>query len=264
MRFARIDDTTLHYDLTAGDGVPVVFLNSLGTDLRIWDDVLPELAPDTPILRMDKHGHGLSGEGSNGNGTANMDRLISDAAGLMDHLGLAGALVCGVSVGGMIAQGLAAARPDLVRGLVLCCTGARIGDAESWAARIDTVQAGGLSPMADGILSRWFSPCFHSERPADLDGYRAMLTRTPASGYAAVCAVIRDTDLSTRSAALRLPVHCIAGEDDLATPPDLVQLLADLIPDATIETIPRCAHLPCIEAPCVVAAAVNAMRVRLS
>lgn len=255
MAFAAINHCTLHYRFLPGDGMPVVFLNSLGTDLRIWDDVVAGLPSGLSVLCLDKRGHGLSDDGP-----SDVDQLVDDVAALMDHLGLTGALICGVSVGGMIAQGLAVARPDLVARLVLCCTGAQIGDAASWNARIDSVQRDGIAPMADAILERWFSDRFRRSRRDDLAGYRNMLVRTSPQGYAAICVAIRDTDLRERVTKLDQPTHCIAGTADLATPPDLVRTLAALIPDARFSLIEGCGHLPCIEAPGDVVAAILDMR----
>ena len=255
MSFASLNGVTLHYRHRPGVGVPVVFLNSLGTDFRIWDEVIARLAPGTPTLCLDKRGHGLSDEGP-----VTMDLLAGDVAALMDHLGLGKALLSGVSVGGMIAQALAATRPDLTAGLVLCCTGTRIGDAEGWNARIDTVTREGIAAIAGAILERWFSPGFRTTRSADLAGYRNMLLRTPATGYAATCAAIRDSDLTETTRALRLPALCIAGTEDRATPPELVRALAALIPGALFEMLGECAHLPPVEAPEAVARALREMR----
>lgn len=258
MQAFNVNGTTLHYRHRPAAGLPVVFLNSLGTDFRIWDDVIAQLGPDVPALCLDKRGHGLSDVGS-----ISMDLLVADVAALMDHLGIRGALVCGVSVGGMIAQGLAAARPDLVAGLILCCTGARIGEADGWNARIEAVKTGGIAALSEAILERWFSPGFHRTREAELAIWRNMLTRTTPLGYAGVCAAIRDTDFTASSRAIEVPTHCLAGADDMATPPPLVQHLADTIPGATFDVIETCGHLPCIEAPDRVARAISNMSERL-
>lgn len=257
MTFFMHDTVTLNYRFKAGTGRPVVFLNSLGTDFRIWDAVIAGLPADTPVLCMDKRGHGLSD-----NAAITTDLLAADVAALMDKLEMPPSLICGVSVGGMIAQGLAATRPDLVAGMVLCCTGAKIGDEDSWNTRIATVNDVGLGAMASAVLERWFSPNFARQRPADYAGYGNMLTRTSPQGYAGVCAAIRDSDFSGQS--VNVPTHCIAGADDLATPPALVRELTDLIPNATMEILPDCGHLPCIEAPAAVALAIVDMQKRLS
>ena len=251
MPFSTLNDVTIHYRYSGAIGVPIIFLNSLGTDFRIWDEIVGHLGTTVPVLCMDKRGHGLSDDAP-----ITMDALIKDVAALMDHFGLKSALICGVSVGGMIAQGLAASRPDLVAGLVLCCTGAQIGDAAGWNARIDTVKSEGIASMADAILERWFSEAFHSTRLADLAGYRNMLTRTSADGYTGVCAAIRDSDLTAQTARLTVPTRCIAGADDLATPSALVKTLAGLIEGADFEVLENCGHLPPIEQPAATARAI--------
>ncbi|MEO0382545.1 MAG: 3-oxoadipate enol-lactonase [Pseudomonadota bacterium] len=239
----------LFYRLVPGRGLPIVFLNSLGTDLRIWDQVAARLDTDTPVLLIDKRGHGLSEDVS-----ITMTRLVEDVADVMIQLNLAKALICGVSVGGMIAQGLAARRPELVSGLVLCNTAAKIGAASDWNARITTVDQSGLASVADAILERWFSARFRTREPVAVLGYRTMLEQTSVPGYVGVCAAIRDSDLTQTTRKLEVPTLCIAGSDDLATPPELVQALCDLIPNATIDVMQDVGHLPCIEAPEDVAA----------
>lgn len=252
MSFVKLNDVTLHYRYTKGVGVPIVFLNSLGTDFRIWDGVIDRLALGAPTVCLDKRGHGLSDDAP-----ITMDLLVQDIAALMDHLGLSQALICGVSVGGMIAQGLAAARPDLVSGLMLSCTGAQIGDRDGWNARIDTVRTQGISAMSDAILERWFSEKFRTTRGVDTAGYRNMLIRTSVDGYAGVCAAIRDSDLTTQTACLTVPTHCIAGADDLATPPALVETLAGLIKGAEFAVLEDCGHLPSIEQPAAIAQTIS-------
>ena len=164
-------------------------------------------------------------------------------------MGLSGAIVCGVSVGGLVAQALAAARPDLVAGMVLSNTGTRIGTREGWDARIEAVRADGIEPIADRIMAMWFAPSWAAAHPEALAGWRAMLARTPAAGYAAVCEAIRDADLTEATARLRLPALCIAGSADGSTPPDVVQALARRLPGARYACLDDVGHLPCIEAP---------------
>jgi 3-oxoadipate enol-lactonase len=153
----------------------------------------------------------------------------------------------------MIAQELAALRPDLAAGLVLCNTGAKIGDTESWNTRIDAALDHGIAAISEGILERWFSAGFRGKETAALAGYRNILIRTPATGYAAVCGAIRDSDLSRSSANLALPALCIAGAEDQATPPAVVAALARIIPGARYRLIAGCGHLPCLETPDTIA-----------
>lgn len=250
MQAVAVNGAVLHASFRTGvrGRRPVVFANSLGTDLRIWDAVIALLPADLPVLTWDKRGHGLS------DGTPlGMDTHVADMAALMDHFGLSEAVVCGVSVGGMIAQGLTAARPDLVSGLVLSNTGMKIGDAASWQVRIDAVMEQGLDSIADAVLERWFASGFRKDAAGQVALYRNMLVRTPAKGYAATCAAIRDADFSVEAAAISVPCHCLAGEEDMATPPDVVRKLAETVPGAGLTVLTGVGHLPCIEAPRAVA-----------
>jgi 3-oxoadipate enol-lactonase len=167
------------------------------------------------------------------------------------------AVVCGLSVGGLIAQGLAACRPELVAGLILCDTAHKIGTAEMWGQRIAAIETGGIAALADAILERWFSKALRENDPAALAGWRAMLTRTPKDGYLGTCAAIRDADFTEQAKQITVPTLCVVGEEDGATPPELVREMAGLIPGARYEIIPGAGHLPCIEQPQVLAGLID-------
>ena len=248
MQFATVNDVILHHQLISGPaGRPViVFANSLGTDFRIWRDVVVRLAGDFPIVTYDKRGHGLSDLGQV---PYSIDDHVLDLAALLDRLDVKDAVICGVSVGGMIAQGLAAKRPDLVKALVLCDTAHKIGTAEMWNVRIEAVEAKGIESLADSILERWFTPAFRRPENAAYHGYRNMLTRQSATGYAATCAALRDADLTESTKRIAVPTLCVVGEEDGSTPPDIVLSMAKLIAGARFETIKGAGHIPSIEQP---------------
>jgi 3-oxoadipate enol-lactonase len=236
MRIVRIDGHAFHVAVS-GDpaGRPLVFLNSLGTDLRVWDAVLAHLPPGLRVIRHDKRGHGLSD-------TPARPWRIEDFA---DDL-------VGLSVGGLIAQALAARRPDLVQMLILSGTAPRIGTPELWNDRIRRVETEGIAAIADGILERWFSAGYRTTDPA-FALWRNMLTRSPADGYTATCAAIRDADLTESTRRLRLPTLAMVGDADGSTPPEIVRATAALIPGARFEVIEGAGHLPGVERPELVA-----------
>ncbi|QRM53947.1 3-oxoadipate enol-lactonase [Sinorhizobium sp. BG8] len=248
MQFARINDITLHYQVIGGpaDKPVIVFVNSLGTDFRIWRDVIVRLAGDYAILAYDKRGHGLS---DIGRVPYAIEDHVNDLAALLDLHAIKGAIICGLSVGGLIAQGLSAARPDLVRALVLCDTAHKIGTAETWNARIAAVESGGLEPIADAIMERWFTPSFRRPENTAYAGYWNMLVRQPPVGYAATCAAIRDADFTAVARSIAVPTLCVVGDQDGSTPPDLVLSTAKLIPGARYEVIADAGHIPCVEQP---------------
>ena len=247
MAFVRINGILLHYRLHGPAGAPALALvNSLGTDDRIWDPLIELLAADYRILSYDKRGHGLSDLGTP---PYRMDDHVDDLCRLVDHAGASEVVVCGLSVGGLIAQGLFARRPAMVRALILCDTAHRIGTAESWNQRIATVRERGLEAIADGVMKLWFSPRFHAERRAELAGCRNMLVRQAVEGYAGTCAAIRDTDHTELVRQIGVPTLCLAGDQDGSTPPALVRSMADLIPGAEFAVVEGAGHIPCVEKP---------------
>lgn len=231
----------MHYR-SEGEGPAVVFANSLGTDLRLWDAVLP-LLPGFRAIRFDKRGHGLSSRGPD-EGIAG---FAEDAAALIEAVAGGPVVFVGLSIGGMIGQALAARRPDLVRALVLSNTAAKMGTPEAWQARIAAVEAGGIEAIGDAVMERWFAPAFRAT--PEMEPWRTMLVRTDAQGYCAACGAIAGADLTDTTARLTLPVLAIAGEWDGASPPDLVRGTAGLIAGAAFHTLPGAGHLPCVETP---------------
>ena len=262
MHFASIEGRTLHYraEGLAPDRTTVVFVHTLGTDLRIWDQVRADLPPDLATLAYDLRGHGLSDASPTPGG---IEDHVSDLAGLLDHLRLPRAVLCGGSMGGLVAQGLCHRHPERVQGLVLSNTGLRLGAAEQWNARIAQVEAEGLAPLAEGLLERWFSPAYLAADATRRRGYANLLARQPASGYVAACAAIRDADLTATAAAIAVPTLCIAGSADQATPPAVVEAMAAAIPGATLTLLEGAGHLPMIEDPGAMAALVAELTARV-
>jgi 3-oxoadipate enol-lactonase len=245
MQIFDAGDVRIHYRVDGPeDGAPVVFANSLGTDMRLWDPILPLLPKGLRIIRWDKRGHGLSTVPS---GPYKMGSLITDCERLLDHLEVKGCVFVGLSIGGMIAQGLAVKRLDLIRALVLSNTAAKIGNPALWDARIAAVDAGGIESLADAVMERWFSAEFRAK--PELELWRNMLVQQANDGYAGCSAAISGTDFYTPTSGLRLPCLGIAGSEDGSTPPDLVRETTDLIPASKFHLIRRAGHLPCVEQP---------------
>jgi len=243
---ARVDGRTLEYRLDGPAGGPVLaFSNSLGTDLRVWDPLLPHLPEGVRVLRMTKAGHGLSDLA----GARRIEDHARDLLAVMDRSGIETCTLVGLSVGGLIALAAAEMAPERFRGLVFCCTAHKIGQADVWNQRIADVEDKGLGAMADGVMERWFSETFRTTRSDELALWRNMLARQPAEGYAALCAAIRDADFTEAAKKIAVPALCIAGTEDGSTPPEVVGGLRDLVPGAAMEIVEGVGHIPCVEAP---------------
>jgi 3-oxoadipate enol-lactonase len=250
-RFVRVRETMLHVRSSgpehapSGDAPTLVYLHSLGTDMRIWDPVVARL-PGLTSVRIDLRGHGLSDVPP---GEYTIGAMSDDVLSVLAHSGIERAVLVGVSIGGQVALRAALARPELVRGVVALDTAARIADAERWEERMAAVRDGGLVAIADEVVGRWFSPSIQDRATLAPRGYRNLLLRTPAAGYIAACAALRDEDLSEHLASIARPVLVLCGSEDTATPPALARSLADALPQARYAEIADAGHLPCIDRP---------------
>jgi 3-oxoadipate enol-lactonase len=243
MPLIYLDDIRLNAEITGpADGAPLVLIHALGTDLTLWDDIIPLLPDGLRILRMDLRGHGRSDIPAP---PYAMGTLIRDVERLMDHFALKDAVILGVSLGGLIAQGLAIKRLDLVRGLILSNTAARIGTPELWSRRIAEVQATGLGPYAPGAMERMFGRHWR-EAPA-MPRIRQTLIDTDPDGWTGCASAIAGTDFYTPTACLTLPTLAIAGAYDGTTPPDMVRETANLIRGSRFALIRTAGHLPMVD-----------------
>ena len=247
MMFLKTHGIVHHCVIEGPKDKPVlVFANSLGSDLRIWNGVVTDLAGAFRIIRYDKRGHGLSDLPAP---PYSLDDFVLDLLGLLDGLKIKEATVCGLSVGGLIAQRFAIDYPDRVRALVLCDTGMKIGSFASWEERIATVKESGLTKLAGPSMERWFTSAFRENRSVEMQGYANMLLRIPRDGYLGACYALRDTDLTQETPKINKPTLVLCGDQDIATPPDLGLELARAIPGARFSLINEAGHLACIEQP---------------
>ena len=251
MKFVKANGLVIHFsDQGRRDGPPLVFINSLGTDFRIWTEVAKILAPDFRIVLYDKRGHGLSESGPDKSDMADYAR---DLMGLLDRVGVGRAMIVGLSIGGLIAQEFYRQRPERVAALVLCDTAAKIGTDATWEQRIAEVERGGVELIADFVLQRWFTTEFRASRPAEVAGIRAMLTRTPRQGYLAACGALKRADLRPYAGRIEAPTLCLVGDEDGSTPIALVKETAALIAGSRFEIVEGAGHLPNVERPSIVA-----------
>jgi len=243
MPFVRVDDLVVHYELTGPADAPVVaFGNSLGTSFHLWDPNVAALAGRYRLLRYDMRGHGLTSV-TPGQPRPTVDALAADFIGLLDTLGIGRVRYVGLSVGGMVGQKLGARYPDRVESIVLCATGNQLGSHEMWSARFAAIEKGGLEAIVDGAIDRWFTTTTKTQHPEIVEGFRAMICRTPVAGYIGV----RDADLRADDARITVPTLVISGTDDQAAPPERGEALHAAIPHSQFVLLQNAAHLLNVE-----------------
>jgi 3-oxoadipate enol-lactonase/4-carboxymuconolactone decarboxylase len=249
MPFTQVPGASLYWKRDGRDAAPaLVLLNSIGTDMDLWDAVLPHLRDRFALLRIDTRGHGASAAEP---GDFSMAMLADDVLAVADHAGLASFAVAGVSLGGMIGMELALRAPTRVTKLAPVCTSATM-DSASWNDRIAKVRGEGMAAIADLAMGRFLSD---AGEPAIYETVRRQLLTMDAQGYAGCGAAIRDMDLAERIGAIAAPTLVVTGTRDTSTPFEgHGEHLVARIPGAAHVAL-EAAHLAPLEAPQALAAA---------
>ncbi|MEU4839782.1 bifunctional 3-oxoadipate enol-lactonase/4-carboxymuconolactone decarboxylase PcaDC [Nocardia testacea] len=227
-----------------GDAPTVVLLGSLGSDRSMWDPQVAALTADHEVLAVELRGHGESPVPA---GDYTVAELAGDVLALLDRLGRDAVHLVGLSLGGAVAQRIAAHHPTRVRTLTLLCTAAKFGTPQAWLDRAAAVRAEGTGSLADAVVSRWFTDGLAARDPELIARSRAMVTATPDEGYAACCVALAHWDGRPDLARITAPTLVIAGAQDPATTPDDMRRLADGIANSVLHVLEPAAHLANVE-----------------
>jgi 3-oxoadipate enol-lactonase len=238
---------TTNYELTGPEKAPVVMLShSLGSDLHMWDAQMEALAGRFRVLRYDTRGHGGSDVPE---GPYTLAQLVGDAVDLLDALAIAKVHFVGLSMGGMIAQGLALGHPERLERLALCDTSAYMPPAAQPIVqeRIDTARSQGLAALADATLARWFTADYLRRSGPGVDTIRGIFLSTSATGYIGCTEAIRRLDYLGELSRIRRPTLIMVGADDPGTPVAASQAIHERIAGSQLVVLPSASHLSNIE-----------------
>ena len=245
MPIANLPGVQIHYQWSGAENKPVLlFSNSLGTNLRMWDPQIEEFSKHFRVLRYDKRGHGQSGVTP---GAYSIEELGGDVVALLDALKLDRVYFCGLSIGGMTGMYLGMNSANRFHKIALCNTAAKIGTNVTWNARIQAVQSGGMTAVAETVVDRTLTPGYRAAQQDETHAVLRMVQSANPQGYVACCAAVRDADLRPSLALIRVPCLVLAGTHDSSVPVADAHLLAEKIPSAQYVEI-AAAHLSNIEA----------------
>jgi len=239
---------TLCFEASAPNGPAILFLNSLGTALGMWDAQAKVLADAFHVIRFDWPGHGGSTQPKNI--PAAIGTLVDDALKVLDANDAKQAHIVGLSLGGLVAQAIALHAPERVLSLTLCATSAGFGPPDMWSDRAEIVRREGMVPMVIASRPRWFTSDFMERNSAESERLFDMLRAVRPEGYALCCEILRDTDLRPHLPSLRplnLPVQLIAGAQDAAATPARLEEIRDLLGYGHLSILEDAAHILNVE-----------------
>ncbi|WP_257166753.1 3-oxoadipate enol-lactonase [Bradyrhizobium sp. SRS-191] len=239
------DGCLLNVTVEGRDGGPTLMLsNSLGSTLQMWEPQMRAFTQVFRVIRYDRRGHGKSTVAP---GPYSIERFGRDALAILDDLNIEKVHWCGVSMGGMVGQWLAAHAPERVGKVVLANTTCHYPDPTIWDARIKAVRDGGLASIADTVIAGWLTQDFRDHNPEIADRMKAMLVATPVEGYLACCEALRALDLREDLPNIKSQTLVVAGRYDKSTPISMAEAIRSRIPGASM-TIVDAAHISNVEA----------------
>ena len=240
------DGCKINVEIEGPAGAPALMLsNSLGTNLHMWDDQVPEFAKRYRVIRYDRRGHGQSGVPQ---GPYSMERFGRDVIAVLDALDIEKTNWCGLSMGGMVGQWLGANAPDRMEKLVLSNTHSYYADKTPWQDRIKFIEEKGLEQLVEGNMQRWFTAGFRERAPETMARMKEMFVATDPKGYIACCQAIMNMDMRASNPTISVPTMVIVGAQDAATPPAAGEAIQQQIKGAKLKSLDA-AHISNMEQP---------------
>ena len=249
MRFRLKSGLSIRY-LARGGGQTLVLLHPVGLRAEFWQPVMAELEGEFRILALDARGHGES----EFDGPFSLGDLARDAAELVRALHAGPAVFAGCSMGGMVAQGIAAIAPDVASGIVIANTAYTRDDAGRAMIEQRALQAEkGMPSILPSTLSRWFDAACAAARPDLPEMARDWLLANDPMVHAWAWRAIRDLNFADALRNSTLPKLCIGGARDQSTAAAAVRKMAGELPNAAYRELDA-GHLAPLEQPKIFAA----------
>lgn len=247
----KLHHTALLADASLADAAlpPVVLLGSIASTLEMWRPQIDALhAAGRSVIALDHRGHGLSPDPDAAAGVTRVADLASDVLETLDSLGVTQFDVCGLSLGGAVAQYLTV-HSGRVRRAAFLCTAPYFGGLEKWGPRAELTRREGIEPMVDVVWPLWLSADFAADHPDVVDELKAMIRTTRGIGYASCADALGHWDFRAELTNFEVPILTLAGAEDQSTPPEVVHAIGQHVPNLhTAVTVPG-AHVPTFEVP---------------
>ena len=239
---------TLSGALAAGDR-PLVFVHGVGSSRSGWRAVLEALPGDQPTITYDLRGHGDSPAPE---GVWTVDHFVADHLRLLRRLGVDKCHLVGFSLGGLIAQRIAATHPETVDRLVIigAVAGRTAEERQRVLDRLAMVEDEGPAGAARQSVERWYSPEYLARHPGTSDMVVGRMERLDPAAYARAYRVLATTDLADDLHRIQARTLVMTGENDVGSPPRMAELMATatggrlvIVPDSKHEVLEEAPEL---------------------
>ncbi|HEU4753081.1 MAG TPA: alpha/beta fold hydrolase, partial [Armatimonadota bacterium] len=243
----EVNGTRLWYE-QEGEGPDLLLVPGLGASTHVWYPQMRALAPLLRVTVVDPRGHGQSGKPA---GSYSMRLFADDYAALLRQLGIRQAVVAGSSMSSLAAVEMAAAYPELVRGIVLVGGFAALAPAarERMAARAGLAESQGMAPLAEMVPQTAMGAWTHATNPGLVGLFRAIIAANDPAAYATAVRAVAEADVTALLPQVRCPALVLLGEQEQVAPLPYARALKAGLPDADLRVLPRCGHLPFLEQP---------------
>lgn len=233
----------VNYKLEGTPNSPVlIFSNSLGSEMMMWDALVPYLLPYFRVLRYNTDPTIINKQ------PVTIDDLANQVIDLMDILQIESAYFCGLSMGGLIGQSLAIHHSNRFKKIVLSNTASKIGTSDTWNERIQTVKSNGFGELSEMMMDRWFTTEFRKNHAERVHEVRKVFLDTKPDMYISNCQAIGDADFTNSLNKINLPVLVITGDQDPVTNVAHAEFLFSHIKEAKLKIL-TAKHLASTELP---------------
>lgn len=240
---------TLHSTISGRSNAPVLLLlNSLGATQAMWDPQMPLLESHYRVIRCDTRGHGQSPTPPPPYG---FDDLVADALAVLDRHKVHDATVMGLSLGGMTALGMGLAAPERINRVICCAARADAPEpfVQNWHNRLAMLDNGGIEEVWNATAGTWLSDETRRNHPEKEAALRAGFLETTADGYRGCAHALMGLDYLRQLGGMTVPTLFVAGENDVAAPPDTMRAMAQACPGSDFTVVPGAKHIMNVDAP---------------
>ncbi len=250
--------STFNVRIDGEQGTWVLLSHGLATDLSMWDELTADLANRYRVVRYDARGHGGSVATD---GAYTLDQLTADAVGILDALSIDRVHFAGLSMGGMIAQGLMLDHPSRIISAVIADSRHTTTDefTAAWLSRAEEVRKGGIEAVVASTVERWSSTGLAERDPGVISRMEKMIRNTSALGYRGCAWALAYLNYGPRLGEIKTPTLVICGDEDHGAPPENSRQMHAMIAGSRFAVVEQAGHISNIEKPAVFNGAVASL-----